>query len=179
MTMVGAGTYQYIDAGGTEVRIYGNKFGVWVDSMRATPETWGGGILDQTPEALAVPKPTFWSTVGPRSAGGIAQGGWNYFYYLDPSGNAYSASNQPVSYNVLYNGLRLTQAGSLLFMPMESSSSTAYILLGRVFQTLLTDSVNTTVGAEITVPIDTGVTGVFKVLGFAVTLSTRVCARKS
>jgi hypothetical protein len=177
--MVAAGTRQYIDGTGTEVRIYGNKFGVWVDSMRATPETWGAGILDQTPEALAVPKPTFWSTTGPRNSGGTIQGGWNYSWYLDPTASAYASSNQPVCYNMPSSASRLTQAGSLLFMPMEIVGSANYVLLGRVFQTLLVDSANTTVGAEVTVPLDTGVTGVFKCLGFAVGSFTRVCVRKS
>jgi hypothetical protein len=180
-------TRQDIDSSpGNEVRYFTNKFGCFVDSIRTVPECWGCGMLDNSPEAMGVPRVQHWATKGPRNNGGTLAGNTvENVYYWDTQGSAtsYSAANPAVNRRnpVLTTTVHTTLSGALLFVPYEHQygSAAAGFLLGRVFQALMTDSAAGAFGSEFTVPIDTGVTGVFKVIGLATSQNWRVCARKS
>ncbi len=177
-------TQQQIAVAGNEVRLYCNMFGFFVDSIQATPECWGAGILDQTPEAMTVPRANYFATGGPRNnAGTINSQAWEALWVLAPGGTAYALGAAAGSRRAPSVGTftRTTFTGALMFAPMEmgkGGGDPLLYLLGRVFQALMLDGAQI-FGAEFTVPIDVAVTGVFKVIGLATASAARICARKS
>jgi hypothetical protein len=144
-------------------------------------------MYDNSPETFGVPKVSHWATRGPRrnSDGAILNTALENLFYWDIQGaaTAYASANPCVNRRNPVNTatVHTTHAGSLLFVPYEGQygATGEGMLFGRIFQTLMVDSVAGTFGAEFTVPIDTGVTGVFKVIGMTATQTWRACARKS
>lgn len=178
-------TRQDIEAVGSEVRYYANKFGCWVDSARVTPECWGCGIIDNSPETFGVPRSSYMASKGPRrnSDGSLINQALNAFYYLEVDGTSYISANSAFGQRnpAIATTVHSTFTGALLFCPFDVQYGVTALgfLQGRLFQTLTVDSTAGTFGAEFTVPIDTGVTGVFKVIGLTTISTWRVCARKS
>lgn len=144
---------------GNEVKIYSGQYHLWIDSMRATPENFRSGLLDLSPQAQDA-----WNTVvysaAYRTSDGTSGGeskrlsiagqadsevlvvtpnAQNYAFYTDPLGN-----------NIYWP----------LFVRNHSTSQ----LVGRMYQVVLCPK-SIAAGAEVTVPIDTGVTAKFRVAG--------------
>lgn len=158
--------------GGTEARYYCNKYGFFLDTLPSgVAECFACGILDQTPEAINVPRASCFCSTGPRNSANTLAGNAcdNYWLLLVgaatyTSSTSYAGCMRMTCTNVAI--VRSTIAGSLLVSPQEfAGSATPYWFYGRVFQALLVDS-GQAFGAQITVPIDTGMTAVFRVLGF-------------
>ena len=172
-------TRQDIDVTGTDVRYFTGPFHVCVDSIRATPETWYCAIVDRTPEALAIPRPIYVSSGGPRSTGGApANQTWNSLYLLLEGAASYAASLNYAGYRapVITTIDRMTMTGALMFAAYEIQESNWFY--GRIPQCLLLDS-GQAFGADLVVPLDTGVTGTFKVVGCTTASAGRIAFRKA
>jgi hypothetical protein len=169
-------TRQDIKASGTtDVYIYTSPFYVIIDSAGATagvPECWGAGIACREPEPLAVPRPCYWASRGPRHASGsypLTYNGWWYTWYLSVGATAYATDSygilnlrsKPVNYYID----RFSMSGTLMFISMEMAAG-AY-LLGRRFNTLISDGIQPD-QSEWTVPLDSETLGTFRVLGWGV-----------
>jgi hypothetical protein len=169
-------TRQDIKASGTtDVYIYTSPFYVIIDSAGATagtPECWGAGIACREPEPLAVPRPCYWASRGPRHASGsyaLTYNGWWYTWYLSVGATAYATD----SYGILnlrskptnYYLDRFSMCGTLMFISMEMAAG-AY-LLGRRFNTLISDGIQPD-QSEWTVPLDSETLGTFRALGWGV-----------
>ena len=177
-----AGLEVDIDAGGTEIRLYTGKFHVCIDSARVTPEAFYCAILDRSPEELALPRPIYVCSYGPRSnLGAITNQSWCSHYGIPVDGVAYAACNGTSSWvverGIVAAGLnRLTVSGALMPVPFEFGKDGW--LMGRMPQALIIDG-GQVYGTEITVPLDTGVTGIFKVAGFSADASGKLMFRKA
>lgn len=172
-------TRQDIDAAGTEIRYFTGPFHVCVDSIRATPETWFCAILDRTPELLAAPRPLYVASQGPRSTGAVlGNQTWHAIWVLIYGGTAYGASINYVGIRapVLINYDRMTVSGALMFVPFEIQEGDFFH--GRIPQCLLLDS-GQSFGTDLVVPLDTGVSGTFKVVGCTTAVQGRIAFRKA
>jgi hypothetical protein len=159
---------QDVDAGGTTIHYYTNQYGICVSSERATPEAFDCGLLDVYPDTIGIPRGYYFASAGPRTtAGALASQGSDNVWLLANGATAYSVA--PYVYGRSLSGGYATPAlvsmtGALVFFPSEMGATGNY-LFGRKNQALHVDSGQAN-AAELTVPIDTGVTGVFKVVGF-------------
>jgi hypothetical protein len=173
--------------GGSEARYYSNKFGFFLETLPSgVAECFGCGVLDATPEAINVPRAFYWATSGPRSAANaLSQNGADNMTTLPLGSTTYAASYYNYCSYGPTQGLTLSRStlgGSLLIVPfdIQGGMAPASYLYGRIFQCIMVDAAQS-LGAQITVPIDTGVTAVFRVLGCATSTynSFRIAARVS
>lgn len=173
-------TRQDIDAAGTEIRYFTGPFHVCVDSIRAAPETWFCAILDKTPEDLANPRPTYVAHKAPRDTAGTLDGSryWSYLWMLIVGGTAYTSGYTYAAIRLPQVQVvdRLTVSGALMFVPYEIQENDWFH--GRIPQVLLVDS-GQAFGAELVVPLDTGVSGTFKVVGCITVYDGRIAFRKA
>ena len=172
---------QDIDVAGTEIRYYTGKFHVCVDSVRPTPECFWAAIMDHYPDALGNPSAVYMTSRGPRSAAGTLQGTCEEHYGMPITASNYQvyattaswlSTRQPTTTSVRW----LAFGGGLMPIPEEFIRDS--LMMGRIPQALLVDY-GQAFGAEITVPIDTGVTGVFKVVGLPSASQFRMMFRKA
>lgn len=175
----GTDTRQDIDTAGTTVCYYTGPFHVFVDSVRTTPECWWCAILDRYPGDLADPRPIYIASTGPRNNAGTLTGyDWQNIWLLREGSTSYTYSAYHAITRAPYTTAisRLTVAGSYLTVPFEVAYDIYWY--GRVPQSLIVDS-SLAFGTELTVPIDTGVTGTFKIVGLATSTYGRLAVRKA
>lgn len=172
-------TRQDIDAGGTTVHYYTGKTYVAVSSERATPEAFYCAILDRTPDDAGNPRASYVTSVYPRNtAGTLSTAYWDNAFILTLGNTAYAGnlcSALPrTSVSATYD--LVTLSGAQLWYPVEFIYNSVFY--GRVPQCLQCGQGNA-YAAEFTVPIDAGVTGVFKVFGIPSALRGRIAFRKA
>lgn len=173
----------FIDAGGTDVYLYmgiGMPY-VVIDSERAVPETWWGCQVDRYPDSTYLP--VWLCSGGPRTAAeGLTYDEWYYAHirahvfpdlvYEAVPLTAWVATHGPSAGSFK----NLTASGALLFWPVEYQHEETYY--GKIPNALLTDS-GQAYKASLTVPIDTGVTGTFRVTGGNLAISMKMCWREA
>jgi hypothetical protein len=156
-----------IDAGGTTIDEYANPFGLCISSERATPECFDCGLLDVYPDTLGTPRGWYWASSGPRTnGGGLVTQYMDYMWVFGNSSTSYTSGGYALARapQSQISSHLLSFTGAYVVAPIEVSFDLGY-LQGRKNQALMVDSglVN---AATIVVPIDVGVTGTFKVVGF-------------
>ena len=174
-----------VDAGGCPFQIYAGSLHLALTAARpgGHESTWFA-VMDQTPEAITLPQAYYRCYTGPRSGSSFYAYGWNFSAALYPGTTAY-AQKQVIPLRMpgassYYQ--RRTLALTSLFAPAEfaDSSITPPMFLGRIPQAIvIDDSTGIVAGAEVTVPIDAGVYGTFKVLGIASYQQQRLAFRKA
>ena len=170
---------QDIDAAGTMVRYYTGPDYVIVESARATNEVFMTARLNQWPEEVAKMRPSFIASTGPRNnAGTLTNNGCLQMFALALYATSYATANQVVKCGLYASNEShlVTISGAYMFMPAEVVATGYHCLLGRLPNVLLVDT-NAVIATEFVVPIDVGVTGTFKVLGFASSDYRRLAAR--
>lgn len=151
----------WIDAGGTEIKIYSGEYHLSIDACRATYENFRCGILDLSPQAqdawgnavyASAYRDSGDSTWGDRFYTASWNGISNYACVLMPLTN----DDSPIGSD---------PAGNVISWPAFVRYSGALAQLrGRFYQGLLVPYTLAN-GVELTVPIDTGVTAAFRVSG--------------
>ncbi len=151
-----------INALGTEVRYFVGPFHWCVDFMRggAAIGAFWGGVLDKTPDGVA-DLPVYicsyralstWSNV---QGMGLQQGGYTGSEYVNGFFFPYRIPAAGASDHFI------SVSGALMFCQAEWIWN--YTLMGRAHQMILVDD-SQIVGTELTVPIDAGTTGTFRVI---------------
>jgi hypothetical protein len=177
-------TRQDIDAGGTEIRYFTGPNHCCVDSVRATPEAFHVARLDVWPETSGKIKTSWHASQGPRNASGtLTATAWTNSFCMAIGGTAYSAnptfSVPRFNTNASTTTRFVTPSGAYVFTPWEIADNTTNIVMGRLPQAVLIDSVALNHGNEVTLTLDTGVTGIFKVTGHVAANQRRVAWRKA
>jgi|GEM_PF-2981539 hypothetical protein len=172
--------YITIDAAPTDVELYTSALHCCINSRKSVAATsWNCAVLDNAPSAsLAEPYPFYYCSGGPDSSATL----WMYVFVRAPGDAAYNTSSycygrQP--YGGTTNNFRFkTMSGANMFCPFELCKDGW--MLGRVPHMLMTDY-GIAPGTDLTVPLDTGVTGTFRVLGFVPynTYAHSLCMRKA
>jgi hypothetical protein len=159
---------------GNIVVIMSGPMHVVVDSLRSAPETWCCGIASRAPEPDAVPRGTYFASLGPRNTAGTLNGNLvGTFWVLTPGASAYDGSTglavhclagRIPSGTGTFSADRFTITGGLMSWPVELVSGEWW--LGRFPQAIMTDY-QIAVGSWVTVPIDgDGNLGSFRAVGF-------------
>jgi hypothetical protein len=177
-----AAILQDIDATGTPVQIYAGPLHLCVNTARATNETAWFAVLDQAPNLMHVPRAQYVCFNGPRSsAGTYTSYAWEHFYSMAPGATTYSAKNGygMIRVPATSSNHRITVAGTLVPVPAEYGDASSMLFWGRIPQAIAVCSTGLSVGSEVTVPIDTGVNAVFKVINNAVNAIQFLAFRKS
>lgn len=170
---------QDIDAGGSLVRYYTGPDYVIVETARATPEVMMAARLNQWPEDVSKMRPSFISSTGPRNnAGSLTANACLTIFALPLYATAYATANQIIKCGVYASAEShlVTLSGAYMFMPAEVVPTGYHCLIGRIPNVLIVDT-NIVIGTELVVPIDVGLTGTFKVLGFTAADYRRLAAR--
>jgi hypothetical protein len=172
-------TYVDIDAGGTEIRYFTGPNHVAIESIRASPECHWAARLNYWPEEAGKVRASFVKGQGPRYGAGTSYLNWSYINVRDIGFGSYASNGNAVARRI--NGVAtvlVTLTGAYMFLPFDICDYNQHIWHGRIPQCLLVDDQHA-VGTEFTVPIDTGVTGVFKVSGLAALLDRKIAWRKA
>lgn len=167
------------------VNYFGNKYGLVIESLRATPEIFRGGLLDPAPDSL--------SDVDNRIVGNA---------YRNNADGIDAAAGEVASLFAFDNGA----AGvvSRLIMPWRQTTNTdvsgidgaatlmyrdSYIRItqasgadrasGRMYQALLCDNSLAFATDKVVPTDDAGATGTFRVIGLTTIVGTRVMYRKA
>lgn len=168
-----------IAAGGSACNIYGGPGHLVVEANNAGSwEVARAFIVDPTPEPLGSYPVYVWGTGRRTSAGALIASAdlWRFWCGRYYGGTVVSAAGTPSG---VINGppvcagtdnvnMKLrTEAGSdvafpYFMSPDISSGANTFLNGGRLYQTIVVDF-DFGAGADVTVPIDTGVTGVFRV----------------
>ncbi len=155
-----------IDAGGNAVQVYTGQFHFFVESSRAGGgEVAGGGLLDLSPEAV----------------GNVGLNAWHQFFMMSDGAPVGSGRVDVGATGGSGASPNKTCASVFLFNPMmmvtlvgESDS----LWIGRVHQSLrCSDELGP--GSEVTVPVDSGAKGVFRVVARGADRNCRMCVRKA
>lgn len=180
-----------IAAGGSQVEIYGGPGHAMVQCNNAGSwEIARAFMTDPTPEPLASASVYVYASTWRDTGGGI-QGGsfvtgafrfyggtlssavvFNYTLWARPQMPAQDTANTHLR----------TQAGSDIATPFFAACPRAngednWLVGGRFFQAVVVDG-NNAAGSDLTIPIDTGVTGIFRVTRFAVDGARQYAIRK-
>jgi hypothetical protein len=158
---------------GSMVRIYTGQyhFCIDVECPGADPEYFWGGILDLSPEAQSTHIKYVWGWGSRNNTTEVYSDG--YFenaYMLD---NATAASvrriNQMAGQLTGRARPRLDLMGYMLFYPLmfyvQPVGGGDFKYAGRACQQVLVPDIYGQPGTTITIPVDVGVTGIFRVLG--------------
>lgn len=145
------------------VKIYSGQYHLWIDTILATLENFRSGLLDLSPSAQ-----TDWNTIvygaAHRNSSGTATSNQNNV--LSISGVA--DSQELVVFPITYSNYAPTvdPVGNNVFWPVfvRNGSGSGGKLGGRMYQALI-GSTGIAYGAEVTVPIDSGVTAKFRAAG--------------
>lgn len=182
-----------IAAGGSQVEIYaGPGHCVVTANNGGTWETFRAFMADPTPEPLSANNSSYLVATGHRNNAGTVQNtnmlSWNYRFYggtlsqsvLFVYGN-YAVSWFPAQAASVNTHL-MTQAGSNVAIPYYQACPSAngvddWKPSGKNFQIILVDS-NLAPGSDQSVPIDTGVVGVFRIIRMAPQRSLLMAVRK-
>lgn len=167
-----------IAAGGSVVNIYGGPGHILVEANNAgTWETAAAILSDPTPEPLGTPNVYVWCRTSRTSAGGLqgnnASADWWMGRRWDGVNTTGSGFLQWLARCVMpaqdnSNTHLRTQAGSEVAAPAEMSVNksglpNSFLNAGKLYQCVIVDS-NQVPGVDLNIPIDTGVTGQFRVL---------------
>lgn len=169
-------------AGTSYVRLYTSPAQVIVDSGGAsagTPECWGCGIMDRTPEPIDKPRPCYWASRGPRTpADALTYNVWNNTWTLKVGGSSYVSGSYDVinerAPSVSQYQDKFTCAGTMFFAPLEFIDGGW--LLGRAHGILMAEWSLPDQGV-FDVPIDPETLGTFKILGWNISNAAKLCAR--
>jgi hypothetical protein len=163
----------YIDAIGTEVRYYTGPDYCYVEALRATPES---ALLfkpnaDPETDNGACPYP-FYAWAWRTAAGGVTTNQQYPYYYVRPGSGAAAQLVGCLSQQIMFAtntvyGAGLSRSGAYTFMPSEvvyrvvvgTGADNRWI--GRMPQVLNCAS-TIAAGSQVTVPIDSGVSGTFQ-----------------
>lgn len=158
-------------ANGNHVRIFTGQYHFAIDCYPgpAAPEFICGGILDISPEAQNAHARYVWAG-GPRnSAGTYTSYYWEYYSMLDNAtpaifrrANIFSApiSGYPIP-SIDSMGYWVSQP---IMMYVFRDATAFQYYAGRSYQMVFICRLAGSPGTEITLPVDAGVTGVFKIL---------------
>ena len=157
---------------GTQVRIFTGQFHFAIDCNVGTssPEFVVGGILDESPESQSTHTRYVWAT-GPRTADGSTYTDyhWEYYSMLDNVTPAFyrrvcmylaPISGYP---SPVIDSLGFFISQPILMYTFKDAGAYQYYA-GRAYQMVFISSLSGGAGTEITLPVDAGVTGVFKIL---------------
>lgn len=155
-----------------EVRYYTGQFHCVIEfvnvSVANVGEMLACGVTELSPDSTANILTNTWAT-GTRSAAGTADGQgteWNEYHMSDNGAMTFTrrARNPRASDNA--DVVLVTHGGRMVALPMEVSATPKGLTLkqpiGRIYQCMIVDDAFPT-GAELTIPIDDALTGVFKV----------------
>lgn len=154
----------YIDAAGTQVRYYTGPDYCFVESLRATAEC--GMLFKPNPDPetdTGVISYPFYAWAFRTAAGGTTTSvNYSNYFYMQAAGYSnydavFSGTVQASNVNT-HEGF--SQTGAYVFLPAEVFKQGAY-WVGRMPQTLVCGS-SVVAGTQITIPIDTGVNGIFQ-----------------
>ncbi len=159
-----------------DVRIYTGQYHavVDVDMGSAAPEALVGGILDLSPESQVVHTHYCYGGGTRSNADAVASNDWSSVFMID---NAAAAVIQrvPNSMNSGNQGFTLTLSGYRMYIPynmwVQPTGGGNYKYAGRAYQHLMGDATQANMGTPITIPLDTGTTGVFRPIGGRVTVA--------
>lgn len=154
-----------IDATGTTVRYFTGQCHAWIDSGRATAELGGGALIDLNPDTVGL---QLYRTIGwgTRDTAGSLNASTVINWYMWDNATAQLLGRVNTQTSVSSYAGR-TLAGSYIFLPLLTTTNiyganTRWV--GRPFQMLLCSD-DLVYGTEVDVPIDSGVTGKFRVVG--------------
>ncbi len=183
-----------ISSGNAQVNIFGGPGHLYAEALNgSTWELTRAFMADPTPEPLASDLSSYVYATSWRTSGNVAQSpnflSWQYRFTGGTLSNAvlfnYGALAVPwfPPQASSTNTHLMTQAGSNISVPYYTAIPSAngvddWKPSGKLFQVLLVDS-NLTQGSEITIPIDTGVNGVFRITHQAATRSMLFAVRKA
>jgi hypothetical protein len=166
---------------GNAVQYYTGQFHAFINSARGTPECAGGGILDMEPETMSLALYRTFGGAHRNSAGTVTNNQSSYWYMWSDTAAAVAARSD-VGNGQSGQNCNKTCAAVYVYSPVMIKTSIYGSgndrWIGRIFQTLRCSD-DLSFGSEVTVPIDTGATGVFKVVGRASSYGSRICVRKS
>ncbi len=170
-----------IDAAGTTIRIYSGQYHAWVDALRATPEELWAGILDLSPLAQSAHSNYVYGNGRRTTANTVDGSGSNYdqAFMLDNGTAAIAVRVCRLACNLSTN-VQQGPGGEDIFSSAEvlANMSGTVRRVGRYYQAFEVDGAKAA-GAELDAPIDSGVTGTFKVVGNAANSGVRLCLRKA
>jgi len=171
-----------IDGAGTEVRIYSGPYHADIESVRATPESAGGGLMDLSPESQ-ISHSNYVYAYGYRDNAGAIANQTNRSWFILDNGVAavFTRLIGQLDASGIAQPLR-SGNGANIFRPAElfAAMSGANRIVGRMFQRYMCDS-GLALGTEHVVPIDDATTATFKVLGRpdANAADARIAVRKA
>jgi hypothetical protein len=155
------------------VRIYTGEFHFCIDveCPGADPEYFWGGILDLSPESQSTHTKYVWGFGSCNNTTEVYSNG--YFQSVFMFDDAASASVRRINHFVCeISGRtrpRLDLMGYMLFYPLmfyvQPVGGGDYKYAGRAYQQVLVPDIYGQAGTEITIPIDVGITGTFRILG--------------
>jgi hypothetical protein len=173
-----------VAGGGSDVSTYcgKNRPYVCINAQQAVPQTWWCCEVDPYPE---ITNPPVWLCAGGPYTNANVHSSYDYSneahwmnkvygslaYNITPSYAWYC-----VGYPFTTPSSLTTQSGALLFIPITFQNYD--LVFGKLPNVLWVDSLQA-FNAELTVPIDTGVTGVFRVTGPPLQDIRKMCWRKS
>ncbi len=141
----------------------------------------GGGMLDVSPESVAIPEYRAWQCGHRNSTGVVGNQSWPELVMMDgnqPWMSARADTGDPGGSGAQPNK---TCAGVFLYTPIMVCTNIATDdprWVGRLYQCLrCSDELGP--GSEVTVPVDSGVTGVFRVIGRDAAGGCGMCVRKA
>lgn len=166
-----------IAAGGSVVNIYGGPGHILVEANNAgTWETAAAILSDPTPEPLAAFNVYVWCRTARNNGGSAIANNGSLDYWLGRAigggtfgggfSNIMARCHMPAQ-DTSNTHLR-TQAGSDIaapayMAPAQTPNADSVLNAGKLYQCVIVDS-NQVAGVDLNVPIDTGVTGQFRVL---------------
>lgn len=166
------------------VNYFANKFGITIESLRATPEIFRGTLLDPSPDTLSdVDNRIACSGYRVNNDGVDGAGSSTGNWFVFDSGVATTQERMLFPFRDSANVDRLGQTGAGTFlykdMYLRITQSGVVRFTGRVYQSLVGDA-SLTFGTDKTIPIDdAGSTGVFRVIGLATAGNSRQLCRKA
>lgn len=165
------------------VNYFGQKFGVVIESLRATPEVVRASLLDVSPDNLSDVDNRIVGT-GYRSAADTVDGAGTETGVLFCFDNGVSGAVNRMLFNrdtANADRLFFTGANTLFYrdyyIAINQSGNSRWT--GRWYQALVGDA-SLSFGTDKVIPIDDGgSTGTFRVVGLATTGNTRLLCRKA
>ena len=159
------------------VHIYTGQYHAVIDVEMgsAAPEALAAGILDLSPESQTVHTHYCYGAGSRSNADSLSGNDWSSNFMID---NATAASAQRVPNSITSGnlGFTLTLSGYRMYIPynmwVQPSGGGNYKYAGRAYQHLMGDKDQANMGTPLTIPLDTGTTGVFRPIGGRITVAS-------
>ena len=179
LAVTGGSPYrQDITIGGTSVVIYSGPDYVFVESLMVTPEVWACARMNVWPETPGIVRTFFAATYGPCNSSGTTVGrGLLDWLTRHVTTTAYTTNTDcfpHVNYNNATPCLMVSASGANIYAPFEFID--ANLLYGRIPQAVVCQA-GLAFGTIVTLPLDTGVTGNFRVISLITALNRRLAVR--